>query len=210
MARRQEIEQGIAFACASLNDLDVAAHHTQELENILSEGVDRGFPPNTHETEQLKMCVKSFSPVAQMFTLTANNAMESLVSVLKPRIRAIVTDAVGGDGSSAASGFSVMTGGSSRVTDRHAVRMNYDLNEEAYQLLEVSEGYISRLYVRTSSCNHVCVCACACAWFVSIAKRNWSWHTSFRLICSIYDLQVHVFGRTHSTSVLSPRPATIR
>jgi len=27
------------------------------------------------------------------------------------------------------------------------VRMNYELDEEAYQLFEVSEGYISRLYV---------------------------------------------------------------
>ena len=35
--------------------------------------------------------------------------------------------------------------GGGAVTDRHAVRMNYDLDEEAYQLLEVSEGYISRL-----------------------------------------------------------------
>jgi hypothetical protein len=141
--RRQEIEQGIAWACATFNDLDVAALHTQELEKILSQGVDRGFPPNTHETEQLRMCVKSFTPVAEIFKLASNNAIESLVSVLKPRIRAIVTDAVG-DGTGAA-GFAVM--GGSKATDRHTVRMNYYLDEEAYQLLEVSEGYISRLYV---------------------------------------------------------------
>jgi hypothetical protein len=74
--------------------------------------------------------------------MASSNAMDSLVSILKPRIRAIVSDAVGGDGSSAA-GFSVM--GTGKATDRHTVRMNYKLNEEAYQLLEVSEGYISRL-----------------------------------------------------------------
>jgi len=140
-ARRQEIEQGIAWACAALNDLDVAALHTQELEKILAQGVDNGFPPNTHETEQLRMCVKSFNSVAEVFKMASNSAIESLVSVMKPRIRAIVTDAVG-DGAGAAS-FAVM--GSSKATDRHTVRMNYELDEEAYQLLEVSEGYISRL-----------------------------------------------------------------
>jgi hypothetical protein len=142
--RRQEIEQAIAWACATLNDLDVAAHHTQGLEKILFDGVHKGFPANTHETEQLLYCVKSFAPVGEFFKLSANTAVEALVSVLKPRIRAIVTDAVGGDGTGAA-GFSVM--GGSKATDRHAVRMNYDLDEEAYHLLEVSEGYISRLYV---------------------------------------------------------------
>ena len=91
------------------------------------------------------MCVKSLSPVAEVFKLAASNAIESLVGVLKPRIRAIVTDAVGGDGSGAAGGFSVM--GAAKATDRHHVRMNYNLDEDAYQLLEVSEGYISRLYV---------------------------------------------------------------
>jgi hypothetical protein len=35
--------------------------------------------------------------------------------------------------------------GGTKVADRHMVRMNYDLDEEAYHLLEVSEGYISRL-----------------------------------------------------------------
>jgi hypothetical protein len=137
--RRREIEQGISWACATLNDLDVAAHHTQELEKILSQAVERGFPPNTHNTEQLLMCVKSLSPVTEVFKMASSNAMDSLVSVLKPRVRAIVSDAVGGD----AAGFSVM--GTGKATDRHTVRMNYNLNEEAYQLLEVSEGYISRL-----------------------------------------------------------------
>jgi hypothetical protein len=138
--KRRKIQQGIAAACATLNDLDVAAHHTLELEQVLLQAVERGYPPNTHETEQLRMCVKGLSPVAEVFQLSANNAVESLVSVMKPRIRAIVTDAVG-DGSGA--GFAVM--GGSNTTDRHAVRMNYDLDDEAYELLQVSEGYISRL-----------------------------------------------------------------
>jgi conserved oligomeric Golgi complex subunit 4 len=145
--RQAEIQQGIAWACATLNDLEVAAQHTQELERLLAQSVTQGFPPNTHETEQLSMCVKSFGPVAEMFTMASDQSVESLVSILKPRIRAIVTDAVGGDhgGSHTTSGFSSVIGGSKSGSDRHAVRMNYDLDDEAYHLLEVSESYISRL-----------------------------------------------------------------
>jgi hypothetical protein len=148
--RQAEVRAGIARACAAINDLEVAAQHTQGLERILTKSVDQGFPPNTHETEQLRMCVKSFGPVSESFKLASDQAVESLVSVLKPRIRAIVTDAVGGDhaGSHAAAGFSSVIGGGGIAkgsTDRHAVRMNYDLDEEAYQLSEVSESYISRL-----------------------------------------------------------------
>ncbi|KAL3908410.1 MAG: hypothetical protein SGILL_008492 [Bacillariaceae sp.] len=148
--RRQEINKHISWACSTLNDLEVASHHTQGLQRLLVQSVSQGFPPNTHETEQLMMCVKSFGPVADVFKLAADQAVESLVSVLKPRIRAIVTDAVGGDhgGSHAAAGFSSVIGAggiAKGTTDRHAVRMNYDLDEEAYQLLEVSESYISHL-----------------------------------------------------------------
>ena len=141
--RQREIEQGIAWACSTLNDLDVAARHCQELEKILTQAVDGGFPPNTHDTEQLRMCVKSFSPVTEVFKLSSTTAVESLVSVLQPRVRAIVNESVGADASAAAGFSSVMGGG--KVTDRATVRMDYNLDEEAYQLLEVSEGYISRL-----------------------------------------------------------------
>ena len=144
LAQQQEkIQQGIALACATFNDITVAARHCAELEAILKGYVERGFPPNTHETEQLQMCVSSLTPVAQVLELTSKTAIESLVSVLKPRIRAIVSDAVGGDNHiSGPAGFSL---GTTKASDRHMVRMNYELDEEAYQLLEVSEGYISRL-----------------------------------------------------------------
>eukprot|EP00980_Cylindrotheca_fusiformis_P013377 scaffold3410_cov141-Cylindrotheca_fusiformis.AAC.20 len=155
-AKRRKIQEGIAFACATLNDLEVAAHHTHELEKVLLQAVDRGFPPNTPHTEQLRMCVQGLSSVAETFEMSANSAVESLVSVMKPRIRAIVTDAVG-DGSGGAS-FAVM--GGANAADRHAVRMNYNLDEEAYELLAVSEGYISRLCTCLDEliqplCNHL-------------------------------------------------------
>merc|ERR1719464_2342890 len=70
--RQQKIEQGVSWACAALNDLEVAAHHTKELEKILSKSVDTGFPPKSQDTEQLRMCVKSFNPVAETFTLASD------------------------------------------------------------------------------------------------------------------------------------------
>jgi hypothetical protein len=148
--RQQRIKEQISWACATLNDLEVAAHHAQGLERLLVQSVTQGFPPNTHETEQLLMCVKSFGPVAASFKLAADQSVESLASVLKPRIRAIVTDAVGSEhgGPHATGGFTSVIGAggiAKGTTDRHSVRMNYDLDEDAYQLLEVSESYISRL-----------------------------------------------------------------
>lgn len=152
MQREREIQLGISRACATMNDLEVAANHTKELERLLTKSVDQGFPPNTPETEQLRMCVQSLGPVAGTFTLASDQSVESLLSVLKPRIRAIVTDAVGSDHGAShgggASGFSSVIGGggiTKTSTDRHSVRMNYELDEDAYQLLEVSQSYVSRL-----------------------------------------------------------------
>ena len=151
--RQRQIEEGISRACAALNDFEVAAHHTTELQRILTKNVDQGFPPKTPETEQLHVCVLSLGTVTESFTLASDHAVESLLSELKPRIRAIVTDAVGSDhgagqGVTAASGFSSVIGAggiSKNSNDRHAVRMNYELDEDAYKMLEVSESYVSRL-----------------------------------------------------------------
>jgi len=151
--RQRQIEEGISRACATLNDFEVAAHHTKELQRILMKNVDQGFPPKAPETEQLRVCVLSLGAVTESFTLASDQAVESLLSELKPRIRAIVTDAVGSDqgvgqGVTAASGFSSVIGAggiSNNSTDRQAVRMNYELDEDAYKMLEVSESYVSRL-----------------------------------------------------------------
>ena len=150
--RQFQIEEGISRACATMNDLEVAANHTKELQRLLTKNIDQGFPPETPETEQLRVCVLSLGSVAESFTLASDQAVESLLSELKPRIRAIVTDAVGSDqgahGVGAASGFSSVIGGggiTKASIDRHAVRMNYELDEDTYKMLEVSESYVSRL-----------------------------------------------------------------
>ncbi len=151
--RQLQIEEGIARACATMNDLEIAVHHTKELQRLLTKNVEQGFPPNASETEQLRVCVLSLGSVTESFSLASDQSLDSLLSELKPRIRASVTDAVGTDhgathGVGAASGFSSVIGGggiTKASTDRHAVRMNYELDDDAYKMLEVSQSYVSRL-----------------------------------------------------------------
>lgn len=140
----------IAQACALLNDIQVAAHHTEQLMAVLNDAIEKGFPPHAHGTEQLVLCVKSFSSVQEQFRTSAEAAMESLESVLKPRIRAIVGEAVGSESSTfmvspvmkpGVSGGGAGSGGGGGTS----ARMNYNLNEEAYNFLQLSEGYMSRL-----------------------------------------------------------------
>jgi hypothetical protein len=143
--RRQKVEQDLARACATLNDLEAAAHYSQQLEAVLSETVEKGFAPDKHETEQLRLCVKSLATVTESFRIASNSAVESLESVLKPRLRSIVGEAVGSEASSSTTfmGSSVIGGG--KTADRVMARMNYNLDEEAFNLLQVSEGYVTRL-----------------------------------------------------------------
>ena len=153
LLRKQKREEGIIRACAMMNDIEVAVHHTKQLESILYKLIDRGFAPNTHETEQLRMCVKALSPVADAFQLSSNATMEALETILKPRIRSIVGDAVGIHDTSTFMGAVTTTtlggGSKSHFGGDHGrgdlMRMNYNLNEEAYNLLQLSEGYVSRL-----------------------------------------------------------------
>jgi conserved oligomeric Golgi complex subunit 4 len=151
--RKQKREEGIIRACAMMNDIEVAIHHTKQLESILYKLIDKGFAPNTHETEQLRMCVKALGPVADSFLISSNATIEALETILKPRIRSIVGDAVGSNDTSTFMGAVTTTtlGGStkSHFGGDHGrsdmMRMNYNLDEEAYNLLQLSEGYVSRL-----------------------------------------------------------------
>lgn len=158
--RKQQRNESIACACAVMNDLEVAVHHTQQLESLLADTVQKGFPPGQHDTEQLLLCVKSLGNVTDSFQVASNAAIESLESVLRPRIRSIVGEAVGSESSAlsstsaaaaAAGGFmasSVMSGGKA-MADRSAAsttsRMNYHLDDETYNLQQLSEGYVARL-----------------------------------------------------------------
>jgi conserved oligomeric Golgi complex subunit 4 len=61
--------------------------------------------------------------------------------VLKSRIRSIVGEAVGAEGGV---GFMGSMGGG-KATDRTTARMNYNLDDDAYNLMQLSEGYIAHL-----------------------------------------------------------------
>lgn len=140
--KRREMQMETAKACANFNDLEIAMHHVKQLEALLADSIDKGFPPNTHDTEQLRMCVKSLSPVSEGFHLASNAAIDSLVTVLKPRLRSIVGEAVGPEGGSNTFMGGMGGGGGG---DRIVVKMDYDLDDESYQMLQLSEGYIGRL-----------------------------------------------------------------
>ena len=139
--RQVKMQQGIARACAMLNDLEVASMHVGELEKLLTQSIEQGFPPSK-EADQLKICVKSLRPVMEGFTGAADGAVENLVGTLKPRVRSLVSDAVGSDSTTSTSFMSSSVGVGK---DRAQIRMNYCLDEQSYKLTQVSEGYMSRL-----------------------------------------------------------------
>jgi len=137
--RQRKMQQGIARACATLNDLDVASHHVAELEKMLTTSISEGFPQSV-EADQLKACVKNLSPIQESYKMAAIGAVDNLVDILKPRVRSLVSDSVG---SEASTGASFMT--SSVGKDRSTVRMNYNLDDAAFKLSEMSEGFMARL-----------------------------------------------------------------
>ncbi len=136
---RQRVREGIAMSCAKLNDLEVAIDYTIRLEKKLLQEVTTTFPPGKKETEQLNTCIKSLNGVQELFQSASNEAIDHLASTLMPRVRSIVNEAVGQDNATT-TGF--MGGGTVPGT---SVRMNYHLDDEAYEMAQLSEGYMSRL-----------------------------------------------------------------
>lgn len=136
---KKRVEEGIARSCASLNDLEVAIDYTQRLEEKLVSEMESTFPPGKRSTEQLQKCIKELSTVTDAYRSASQDAAENLVAIIMPRVRSIVSECVGQD---AAPGTSFMTSGTSVVS---TVRMNYNLDDEAYEMAQISEGYMARL-----------------------------------------------------------------
>lgn len=137
--KQEEINAGIARSCASLNDLEVAVDYTRRLERKLIEEMGSTFPPNRQETDQLKACITSLSGVMESYQNASKEASDHLTAILMPRIRSIVNECVGQD---SATSTSFMTTGTVTTT---SVKMNYNLDDAAYELAQISEGYMSRL-----------------------------------------------------------------
>ena len=137
--QKQRVQRGIARACASINDLEVAAEYSKRLEEKLLKEVDETYPKKGHETDQIRMCIKSLVSVTESYSSASLRAVEQLVSTLLPLVRNIIHDAVGQESTT---GFSLAGGASNNTT---AIRMNYNLDDDAYEMAQISEGYINRM-----------------------------------------------------------------
>jgi len=140
--RMRRIETGIARSCANLNDMEVAVDYTRRLEEKFSLELESTYPPRRHETEQLRMCIKSITNVTESFQRASNDIVENPIASLMPRVRSMVNETVGQE-SGVGPGFSNVMGGSGATNN--AVRMNYHLDDDTYEMLHISESYITRL-----------------------------------------------------------------
>lgn len=143
---RMKTMLGVARAAANFNDLEVVADYTKRLEGNFLKEIDSGFPRG-HDTEQLRMCIKGLGGVVESFTQASGRSMEQLISTLLPQVRQIVGDAVGqesGGTSAAASNFlgsPVLAGGATAAPSA----LNYELDDEAFELSQISEGFVVRM-----------------------------------------------------------------
>jgi hypothetical protein len=145
-ATRQRTSIGVARAVASFNDLEVVAEYTKRLEANFLKEIDAGYP-RVHATEQLRMCVKGLGGVVESFSRASNRSIEELITILLPRARQIVNESVGQDGSNSSSasnflGTPVLAVGN---TTTAKVVFGYNMDDAAFELSQISEGYIGRM-----------------------------------------------------------------
>ncbi len=150
-AMKFRIETGVARCCATLNDMEVAVDYTRRLEEKFIHEVESTFARGTSETEQLKVCIQALSGVMDSYQSASNQALEHLTGVIMPRVRSIVNECVGQE-SAAATGFTNVMGGvgmgstmSGTSSAASSVKMNYDLDDAAFEMAQISEGYMSKL-----------------------------------------------------------------
>jgi len=151
---RRRTALGVARAAANFNDLEVAADYTHRLETNFLKEVDAGYPPGARDTEQLKMCVKGLGGVVESFKQASRRSAEELVSAVLPRARQIVGESVGqreggsGGGVQGASNFlgsPVLTVGGGAAAKANSTVLDYNLDDAAFELCQISEGYIGRM-----------------------------------------------------------------
>lgn len=141
---------GVARAAANFNDLEVAADYTRRLEGNFLREIDAGYPRG-QSTEQLRMCVKGLGGVVEAFNGASARSMEELIATVTPRARQIVNEAVGQDGGGPSAGSAATNFLGSPVlavgnnAGAPATVLDYDLNDAAFELSQISEGYIGRL-----------------------------------------------------------------
>jgi hypothetical protein len=93
------------------------------------------------------MCVKGLSGIIESFSQALVRSIEELIATLLPCVRQIVNDSVGQDSSSlgAASNFlgtPVLAVGNATTAK---VILDYNLDDAAFELSQISEGYIGQM-----------------------------------------------------------------
>ena len=74
----------------SLNNLDAARACTVRLRDTLLRDAAGGFEPGSPGYEQIVSCVEELSSTAQRFAAARGDAVRSLASHLRPRLRTVV------------------------------------------------------------------------------------------------------------------------
>ena len=147
---RQRTLVGVARAAANFNDLEVVADYTKRLESNFLKEIDAGYPRG-HDTEQLRMCVKGLGGVVESFSQASTRAMDELISTVVPRARQIVNDAVGLDGGNTTATASNFLGSPVLAVGQNtavaSTYLDYNLDDRAFELAQLSEGYVGRMYV---------------------------------------------------------------
>jgi len=149
MSEKYRVDMAISRACAYFNDLEVAMEYTKRLEAQFLNEIQTSYPSNDPNTEQLRTCIKQLGPVIESYKGASIRNMEQFGTIILPKVRAIVNEAVGLDagGTGGFMGAVVGVGAGSGVTSTpvNQIRMKYDLDDEGYELAQVTEGYMSRL-----------------------------------------------------------------
>ena len=140
---RREIERAIARACASYNDIEIAINYTKQLESQFMSEIEGSFPEGDL-TEQLLTCITGLGSISKDLDSSLKRSIENLSNLILPRVRAIVNEAVGHEttGTSSVGGVTVGVISSTSIA---TVRMNYDLDEDGYELSQAGDGYLSRM-----------------------------------------------------------------
>jgi len=167
--------RAISHACATLNDMEVAVDYVRRLELKFMDELTASYAAGKKETEQLRACVRTLTPVMDSMKEASSHIAERLIDALLTRVRNIVNDTVGGEGmagtgggglgvgskvggvsvgsgmGAVGSGFSAAVMGGVGVVGGGAnstmlgLGMNYNLDDEAYELNQIGEGYMGRI-----------------------------------------------------------------
>ena len=135
---RRQIENAIARACAAYNDMLIAAQYVNQLKSQFLNEIEDSFPDDELR-DQLRTCISSLDTISKDLDSTIKRSITHLSNQILPRVRTIVNEVVGQE-STTSSSVGVMS-----ATTATKVKMNYDLDEDGYELSQAGDGYLQRM-----------------------------------------------------------------